>query len=74
MKSKVSAKRGKLFVHKKPYSRQKTEHARLMQNLALTPLHRWKKAFSLMSLSLAFRRGALKVPQGKGILLGKSAA
>jgi len=74
MKSKGSTKRGKLLVHKKPYSRQQAEHSRLMKNLALTPLNRWKKAFSLMSLSLAFKRGSLKLPQGKGLLLGKSAA
>lgn len=74
MKSLGSTKKGKLVVNKKPYSRQKTEHSRLMKNFALTPLHRWKKAFSLMSLSLAFKRGSLKVPQGKGLLLGKSAA
>ncbi|MFN5182080.1 MAG: hypothetical protein ACK5D5_03540 [Bacteroidota bacterium] len=42
---------------------------RLMENLALTPEQRMKKAFQLMAMSAKFKNGVLKEPQGKGIVL-----
>lgn len=42
---------------------------RLMENLALTPEQRMKKAFQLMAIAAKFKNGVLKEPQGKGIVL-----
>ncbi|MFN5460502.1 MAG: hypothetical protein ACK5AY_11390 [Bacteroidota bacterium] len=42
---------------------------RLIENLALTPEQRMKKAFQLMAMSAKFKNGVLKEPQGKGIVL-----
>lgn len=42
---------------------------RLQENFALSYDERMKKAFQLMRLSLLFKNGAIKKPQGKGIVL-----
>jgi len=49
--------------------RQEVEDRRLQENLLLTPGQRLEKMFRLMALAIKFKKGPLKLPQGKGIVL-----
>ena len=44
---------------------------RRKRTLTMTPNERMHLAFELMALSLAFKNGPIKKPQGKGIVLRK---
>jgi hypothetical protein len=48
---------------------EKINERRLFEMLALTPGDRMNRAFQLMKLSLLFKKGPIKKPQGKGIVL-----
>jgi hypothetical protein len=61
----------KLILHSTPQSREEIEERRLLENLALTPEQRIEKMYRLMELSLMFKKGPIKEPQGKGIVLRK---
>ncbi len=58
----------KLILHTNPDLNAINER-RLQENFALTPQERLKKAFELMRLSLLFKNGVIKKPQGKGVVL-----
>jgi len=58
----------KLILHTEPNSEAIRER-RLREDFALSHQERMKKAFNLMRLSLLFKKGSIKAPQGKGILL-----
>jgi hypothetical protein len=51
------------------YDSEAIERRRLEENLKLTPLERFEKAFYLIHLSMLFKRGPLKEPEGKGVVL-----
>lgn len=59
----------KLILHAVPYSEEQMRETRMLENLALTPIQRWKKMFALMQISASLKTGRLKQPQGKGIVL-----
>ena len=59
----------KLYPPETP--REQIEAERLPRTLALSPNERMHIAFELMALSLAFKKGPIKEPQGKGIVLRK---
>jgi len=42
---------------------------RLNESMSLTHQERIRKAFQLMRLSILFKNGAIKKPQGKGVVL-----
>ncbi|MFY9307780.1 MAG: hypothetical protein WAQ28_01905 [Bacteroidia bacterium] len=58
----------KLILHTRP-DLDAIKERRLQENLALTHQERLKKAFELMRLSLLFKNGVIKKPQGKGFVL-----
>jgi hypothetical protein len=59
----------KLILHNGTETPASIEERRLKENLLLTPEERIKKAFQLMALSLLFKNGPIKKPQGLGIVL-----
>lgn len=63
--------KGKLIIHDPPLSPEEIEERRMAEDFAMTPLQRWNKMFTLMELALLFKKGPLKKPQGKGIVLKK---
>ncbi len=52
-------------------TREQIDAERLDRILSMTPNERMHLAFELMALSLAFKKGPIKEPQGKGIVLRK---
>lgn len=50
-------------------NRESVVENRLYANLMLSPAERLKKAFTLMALAALFKKGAIKAPQGLGIVL-----
>lgn len=58
----------KLIIHN-ANSLKEVEDRRLDENLKLSPLERFEKALLLIELSLLFKKGPIKLPQGKGIVL-----
>ncbi len=58
-----------LILHNRAQSQEQMHEKRILENLALTPMQRWKKMFALMQLSASLKNGPLKMPQGKGIIL-----
>ncbi len=58
-----------LILHSVPQSEDKVHEKRMLENLALTPMERFKKMFALIQLSVSLKKGPLKMPQGKGIVL-----
>lgn len=59
----------RLILHEKPLTREEIEERRLLEHLALSPEERIKRMFALIELAMKFRKGPLKLPQGKGIVL-----
>lgn len=59
----------KIILNSPRISREEIEERRFLENLALSPEQRMKKMFDLMALSALFKKGALKAPQGRGIVL-----
>ncbi len=58
----------KLVFHREA-NRESIVENRLYANLMLNPAERIKKAFTLMSLAVLFKKGAIKAPQGLGLVL-----
>jgi hypothetical protein len=50
-------------------TREEIEERRRQEILAMTPAERMKLAFKLMALSAMFKKGPLKEPRGKGVVL-----
>jgi len=50
-------------------NRESVVEDRLYTNLMLSPTERLKKAFTLMALATLFKKGAIKAPQGLGLVL-----
>lgn len=59
----------KIILNSPGISREEIEERRFFENLALSPEQRIKKMFELMALSAMFKKGPLKMPQRKGIVL-----
>jgi hypothetical protein len=58
-----------LILHADILSDEQTREKRLHENLALTPMQRWEKMFAMIQLAASLKKGPLKQPQGKGIVL-----
>jgi hypothetical protein len=58
----------KIILNKEP-NPQAIINRRVQEDLALSPSERLQKAFRLMRLSLLFKKGPIKEPQKKGIVL-----
>jgi len=61
----------KLILHPIGTTLEEIARQRLLRSLERSPNERMHLAFRLMELSLAFKNGPIKLPQGKGIILKK---
>lgn len=59
----------KLILNPVMLSKEQVSEKRMFENLALTPMQRWEKMFALIQLSASLKKGILKMPEGKGIVL-----
>jgi hypothetical protein len=62
---------GKVILHSPDLTPEEIENIRLDRILAMTPKERMQRMFDLMELALAMKKGPLKEPQGKGVILRK---
>jgi hypothetical protein len=61
-----------LIFHTGEDAHERVENERFLKNAAKTREERMKYAFQLMELSQLFKKGPIKSPEGKGIVLRKS--
>ena len=62
----------KLIVYQTPKTPEEIEDIRRKRVLQMTPSERMELLFNLMSLASIFKKGPIKKPQHKGILLVRS--
>ena len=58
-----------LILHNAAPSDEHIREKRMHENLALTPMQRWEKMFAMIQLAASLKKGPIKQPQGKGIVL-----
>jgi|GEM_PF-3731549 len=61
----------KIILHPPGTTREEIEELRLIRNLERTPNERMKLMFAINAMCLMLKKGPLKMPQGKGIILKK---
>jgi hypothetical protein len=59
----------KIILHPPGTTREEIEQRRIQENLKRTPAERMSFAFRLMALAMMLKKGPLKQPQGKGVVL-----
>jgi hypothetical protein len=62
----------KLIIHPPGTTREQIEEERLLRNLERSPEERMKLMFKLNAIALMLKKGPIKLPQGKGVILKKN--
>ena len=61
----------KIIIHPPGTTREDIEDMRLQRNLERSPEERMRLMFRLNALAMMMKKGPLKMPEGKGIILRK---
>jgi hypothetical protein len=59
----------KIIIYTPGTTREDIKRRRMEENMKRTPAERMSFAFRLMALAMMFKKGPLKEPQGKGVVL-----
>jgi hypothetical protein len=59
----------KIIIHGPGFTLEEIERERLLRNLERTPEERIHLMFEMISFAMKVRKGPLKLPEGKGIVL-----